>query len=182
MDYYPRFCGENAGSWYAALARDLDWRQERFVMFGREVTSPRLVAFAGEPGVRYRYSGLDHVADGWPSVLPAIKTALIAAAGQNFNCVLANLYRDGSDYMGWHSDDEQSLGVNPVIASVSLGAERDFVLRRRDDRDRKLAVALTHGSLLLMSGALQHHWQHSLPARRVVSEPRINLTFRSVRG
>jgi alkylated DNA repair dioxygenase AlkB len=92
--------------------------------------------------------------------------------------VLANLYRDGNDSMGWHADDEPELGDEPVIASVSLGAERDFTLRRRDRRGQTVAMPLPHGSLLLMAGPTQRHWQHALPKRRRMREPRINLTFR----
>jgi alkylated DNA repair dioxygenase AlkB len=94
--------------------------------------------------------------------------------------VLLNLYRDGRDGMGWHADDEPELGRNPVIASVSLGAERRFCLRHRRRRDLKIDLPLPHGSLLCMSGATQHHWLHALPKTRRPAGERINLTLRQV--
>jgi alkylated DNA repair dioxygenase AlkB len=180
LEYHPDFCSSQAPAWFARLQRDLPWNTEELLAFGRRVPSPRLVAFAGESGVNYRYSGLEHRATGWVSVLAEIRQRVEAASGHAFNWVLGNLYRDGRDYMGWHADDEASLGPDPVVASVSLGAPRDFVLRRRDDKSNKFKLLLEDGSLLLMSGALQHHWQHSLPRRLRVTGPRINLTFRQV--
>lgn len=100
-----------------------------------------------------------------------------------FNCVLLNLYRDGNDSMGWHSDDEPELGPDPVIASLSLGQPRRFVLRHRQDRQQpKIELLLDDGSLLLMRGSTQHHWQHALPRTRLACEPRLNLTFRCIIG
>jgi alkylated DNA repair dioxygenase AlkB len=98
----------------------------------------------------------------------------------NFNTVLLNMYRHGDDAVGWHSDSEPELGMQPFIASLSLGASRDLILRRKDDNRRKITVSLAHGSLLKMSGELQRYWQHSLPRRRGVLSPRINLTFRYI--
>ncbi|MBN8618629.1 MAG: alpha-ketoglutarate-dependent dioxygenase AlkB, partial [Anaerolineae bacterium] len=97
-----------------------------------------------------------------------------------FNSVLLNLYRDGNDSVGWHSDDEPELGTNPVIASLTLGAARAFQFRHRTNRDLRVNLELTHGSLLIMAGATQHHWHHQVPKTRKPLPPRINLTFRVI--
>ncbi len=164
-----------------------DWRRDRVRVFGREHPIPRLHQWYGDAGVRYRWSGLTMQAIGWPRALAALRDRLHAETGAGFNAALANLYRDGRDSMGWHADDEAELGPRPVIASVSLGAERDFVLRPRpgtsaagDDGRNTVKLRLPHGSLLLMSGDTQTHWQHALPKRLRVSEPRVNLTFRYI--
>ena len=115
----------------------------------------------------------------WTTTLGALRQRLYDSLGHDFNAVLANLYRDGHDSMGWHADDEPELGSQPLIASISLGASRRFVLRRRDRLDR-YELTLGHASLLLMLGATQQHWLHALPRQLRVREPRINLTFRSI--
>jgi len=163
------------------LQREVDWRQDRIRLFGRECPIPRLQQFQGDPGLGYRYSGMLLQTRPWHPVITELLQRLAALEPTPFNCVLMNLYRDGDDSMGWHSDDEPELGPNPVIASLSLGAARDFALRHRQDPARpKLVLRLEPGSLLLMRGATQHHWQHALPRRRRVREPRINLTFRRI--
>ena len=96
--------------------------------------------------------------------------------------MLANLYRDGRDRMGWHRDDERELGAQPVIASISLGAARRFVLKQRADPKVSRAITLPHGSLLLMAGDTQAHYRHALPATAKAVGPRINLTFRRIQG
>ncbi|MFW6092782.1 MAG: alpha-ketoglutarate-dependent dioxygenase AlkB family protein [Pseudomonadota bacterium] len=161
----------------AALARRLHsaagWQRERLHLYGRSVAVPRLLAWYGEPGLNYRYSGRDHRCDGWLAELADLAARIAAEHGVDANLVLVNRYRDGSDYMGWHTDAEQGLGR--VIASVSLGATRRFLLRP-PDREASERLDLEHGSLLLMDGALRH----ALPrTRRPVGE-RINLTFRRV--
>ena len=118
----------------------------------------------------------------WPQVLHVLRARLTRETGVAFNTVLANLYRNGADSVGWHADDEAELGDAPSIASVSLGAERDFQLRHRRRKDLALhTVALPHGSLLLMRGDTQKMWKHQLPRRKRVSSARINLTFRLLR-
>jgi alkylated DNA repair dioxygenase AlkB len=100
---------------------------------------------------------------------------------ENFNSVLLNLYRDGNDKVSWHADDERELGINPTIASVSLGAVRRFDLKHKDDADQKLQLELSSGSLVVMKGALQHHWLHQIPTQKKINDPRINLTFRTIK-
>jgi alkylated DNA repair dioxygenase AlkB len=165
---------------FAALRQAIPWEVHRIRLFGREVDSPRLSAWIGDPGTAYRYSGATFAPRPWPPALQALRERIAGAAGAPFNSVLANLYRDGRDTMGWHSDDERALGPHPVIASLSLGATRRFRLRRRDDARVGLTLDLPPGSLLLMRGATQRTTRHALPrTARPVGE-RINLTFRQV--
>ncbi|MBT8421610.1 MAG: alpha-ketoglutarate-dependent dioxygenase AlkB [Gammaproteobacteria bacterium] len=167
------------------LSAGLQWQRDSVKLFGREHPIPRQHQWYGDAGMRYRWSGLTMQPLPWTDELAELRERLRAATEITFNSVLANLYRDGNDSMGWHADDEPELGVRPVIASVSLGAERDLLLRRRAGRERgerSVKVCLPHGSLLLMSGATQQNWQHALPRRARISEPRINLTFRRILG
>lgn len=162
-----------------ALQESLPWEVHRIRMFGRVVDSPRLSAWIGDADATYRYSGTRFAPHPWPPALQALRERASDACGVAFNSVLANLYRDGSDRMGWHSDDEPELGPAPVIASVSLGAERTFRFRAKSGGE-PVAIELTHGSLLLMAGATQRLYKHELPARKRVEGPRINLTFRQL--
>ena len=140
---------------------------------------PRLTAWYADAGLTYSYSGVTHRAAPWTPELLAVKERAEAAAGANWNSLLLNLYRDGQDSIGFHADDEPELGTNPVIGSISLGAERRFVLKHPASGE-KVEFALPHGSLLVMGGASQHHWRHGLPKTSKQVGPRINLTFRRV--
>ena len=174
------FAADEANSLLRELRTGVDWQQEEILIFGQRRLVPRLVAWHGDPGARYVYSGTEHRPQPWTPTLERIRNRASTLTGVAFNAVLLNLYRDGRDGMGWHADDEPELGRNPVIASVSLGAERRFCLRHRRRRDLKVDLPLPHGSLLCMSGATQHHWLHALPKTRRPAGERINLTFRQV--
>jgi alkylated DNA repair dioxygenase AlkB len=172
------FVPDEADVQFSALHSRIDWRQEDILIFGERRRVPRLVAWHGDPGTSYTYSGTVHEPLPWTVELQSIRARVESLSGYRYNSVLLNLYRDGRDGMGWHADDESELGRDPVIASVSLGATRRFCLRHRRHKDVKLDLLLPHGSLLCMGGATQHHWVHALPkTRRPVGE-RINLTFR----
>jgi len=174
--------GPQAEALRQALLREVAWEVHRIRIFGREVDSPRLSCWIGDPGARYRYSGTDFVPHPWPPALAALRERLAEAADGRFNSVLLNRYRDGGDAMGWHSDDEPELGPRPLIASLSLGAPRRFLLRHRADHALKRELLLGHGDLLLMAGDTQRLYQHALPrTARPVGE-RINLTFRQISG
>lgn len=160
------------------LRDDVPWEVHRIRMFGRQVDSPRLSCWMGDPAARYRYSGTEFVPQPWHPALLPLRDQLSAFCGHAFNSVLLNRYRDGDDGMGWHSDNEPELGPAPVIASVSLGAPRRFLLRRRDDHAKKAEVLLDHGDLLVMGGQTQRHYQHSLPKSARPLAERLNLTFR----
>lgn len=174
------FPEEEADAYFADLHEHIAWRQEPIMMFGRLIDQPRLTAWYGDPGTTYTYSHIQMVPLPWTETLLAIKRRVETVTEGSFNSVLLNLYRNERDGMGWHSDDEPELGVNPIIASISFGATRRFHLRHRTDKAQRLAVDLTHGSLLLMRGATQHHWQHQISKSARPHEPRINLTFRRI--
>lgn len=161
-----------------ALQAEIPWETHRIRMFGNWVDSPRLSCWIGDPEARYRYSGAEFVPHPWPLQLSALRDRLQLEGVGRFNSVLLNRYRGGTDYMGWHSDDEPELGPAPLIASLSLGAARRFLLRRRDDPARKAEYLLGHGDLLLMGGQTQRYYQHALPKMARVQGERINLTFR----
>lgn len=157
---------------------ELPWRQDKIRIFGRWVAIPRQQVFMGDPDIAYTYSGLEMQAQPWHPEILQIKSQISELSGYAFNAVLINLYRDGNDYMGWHRDNETELGEDPVIASVSLGAERRFLLREITDKNHKQELLLSHGSLLWMGHNIQQHWQHSVPKMKRCDQPRINLTFR----
>lgn len=164
---------------FASLLRQVSWETHRIRIFGRQVDSPRLSCWIGDPGARYRYSGTLFEPRPWPEALGPVRERLHAALGVAFDSVLANRYRDGRDGMGWHRDDEPELGPAPVIASLSLGATRRFALKSLDGAHR-LALDLPHGSLLVMRGDTQRRYRHALPkTARAVGE-RVNLTFRRI--
>ena len=135
------------------LLERIAWRAESAILFGRKIPLPRLVAWYGD--LPYRYSGITHQPQPWTAELLEIKTVAEALAGTSFNSVLLNLYRDGADSMGWHADDEKELGTNPTIASISFGATRKFQMRHKVDRALRVETNLTHGSCLVMAGAMQ---------------------------
>ncbi|KAF1688418.1 alpha-ketoglutarate-dependent dioxygenase AlkB family protein [Pseudoxanthomonas koreensis] len=171
---------DEAASLFEALLRDVPWEVHRIRMFGREVASPRLSCWIGDAGAAYRYSGSLFQPRPWLPALAGLRDRLQRELGHSFNSVLANRYRDGRDAMGWHGDDEPELGPRPLIASLSLGARRRFLLKHRRDADARLVLELEPGSLLLMGGETQRCWKHALPrTARPVGE-RINLTFRHV--
>lgn len=162
----------------ARLEPEIAWERRSITMFGRTLLQPRLICFMGEAGVVYRYSGGRYAAAPWHPLLQPMLDPLRRVCPPGFNCVLVNLYRDGLDSMGWHADDEPELGPRPTIASLSLGATRRFQLRSRENHQRRFELPLEHGSLLVMRGQLQAHWQHQVPKTSSPVEPRINLTFR----
>ena len=167
-----------ADALFAALHAEIPWQQHRLKIFGREVAAPRLSCWIGDADAVYTWSRTRFVPLPWTPTVARLRDDLAARLGIRFNSVLANLYRDGRDSMGWHSDDEPELGVQPRIASLSFGAERTFRLRSRATREAVLSLDLAHGSLLVMAGDTQLRYQHALPRRAGVHAPRINLTFR----
>ena len=180
--FFPHaFPTKEADTLLTELRSSIPWRQDRITIHGRDLPLPRLQAWFGAGGKALQYSGITVPANPWTSKLAGIRARVETLTGQHFNGVLANCYRNGNDSVGWHSDDEPEWGRDPVIASVSFGATRDFVLKPRSNDDRRpVTIALTHGSLLLMGRGSQTHWQHQLPKRRRVDASRINLTFRNL--
>lgn len=188
LSYLPNFLSANDGnSLYNALLEHIDWQQNTINIFGREVLEPRLSAFVGENGIQYRYSNSLRRPWPWPDELLYLLNAVQKAANCDFNCALLNYYRDGNDSMGWHADNEPELGVNPIVASLSLGAERDFLIRKAHKRynsearrSNNQSIPLAHGSLLIMHAGMQHHWQHSIAKCSHINTGRINITFRKI--
>ncbi len=160
---------------FAQLLTQTPWQQE----VGRGRPFPRLTAWYADEGLVYRYSGVTHRGTGWTPTLLSLKQRIEAEAGADFNSMLLNLYRDGKDSIGFHADDEPELGVNPVIASLSLGDARDFVMKHRKTGVKR-TFALGHGCLLVMGGTSQHHWLHGVPKTARPVGPRINLTLRKI--
>jgi len=175
---------DSATALFSALLDGVPWAHHRLRMFGRDIDAPRLSCWIGDPEATYRYSGTTFSPHPWPKVLRPVLASVSRAAGVGFNSVLANLYRDGRDAMGWHSDDEPELGPQPVIASLSLGATRRFLLKARqpvgEGGSARVALELGHGSLLLMRGETQARYRHALPRTARPVGLRINLTFRKI--
>ena len=149
------------------------WETEEFRIFGKKVLSPRSLCWFGDMGINYRYTGIDHVCDGWPYWLDNLKGKIQKTTEAKFNFVLVNCYEDGQQYMGWHKDNER--GWSPEIASLSLGAERRFLLEE-SSVDEKVVVKLEHGSLICFDGSMRH----CLPKTKADVGFRINLTFRAI--
>lgn len=176
---YPDFfSSEEADSFLTLVVETTPWEEQTLTMFGRRVREPRLSAWVAD-GITYTYSRSTRYPTPWTPVLQEIRLRCESAASAQFNSVLANLYRNGQDHMGWHADDEPANGPHPVIASVSLGTTRRFDLRHNESKET-ISVPLTHGSLLVMSQQSQHKWKHRIAKTTKVTSPRVNLTFRFV--
>lgn len=169
----------DTGPLFQQLVRTLAWNEEKIAIVGKKLKVPRLMCWYGDPEAIYTYSGATHIPLPWIPVLTQLQVNIEHYLHKTFNSVLGNLYRDGQDSMGWHADNEKELGRNPTIASLSLGEERLFKIRHRKTKET-VDLHLKSGSLLIMSGELQHHWRHCIPKTRVNTEPRINLTFRKI--
>lgn len=182
LKYWPNSLSSDLRhQYFQTLLSETPWQQDDISLFGRTLPIPRLQAWYGDDGLSYQYSGIRLDPLSWSPTLLEIKRQVESICGQSFNSVLLNLYRDGRDSNGWHSDDEPELGTEPVIASLSLGATRRFRLRHKTSKETSpITLHLEPGSLLLMSGKTQTHWQHSLPKTSTTVEPRINLTFRKI--
>lgn len=173
-------CVSRAAVLFVALREQIVWQRHRLKLFGREIDAPRLSSWIGDADAIYTYSKTRFEPLPWTPALASLRDELRERLSFDFNSVLANLYRDGRDSMGWHSDDERELGRQPLIASLSFGATRRFRLRSRRSVSTMLAIDLEPGSLLLMGGDTQLNYRHHLPKTgRMVGE-RINLTFRRI--
>ncbi len=161
------------------LWSSINWQNEAIKMFGKSITVPRKIAWFGDDGITYTYSGISHKPSPWVAPLFKLKEKLLDEHNLTFNSVLCNLYINGNDYMGWHQDNEPSLGENPIIASISLGESRRFLLRNNVSLE-KHEVMLDSGSLLIMNQECQKNFQHCLPKMRRITDARINLTFRKI--
>jgi len=179
--YHPTFFDKmESDKIFKSLMEKIQWKQDKINMYGRELPLPRLSAWYGENNKPYTYSGITLNPLPWTDELLQIKSKIEEVAKVNFSSVLLNRYRDGQDYVGWHTDAEKELGQNPIIGSVNFGATRKFQLRRIDDHKEKFELELKHGTLLVMGGATQHFWQHQVPKTATKIGERLNLTFRVI--
>lgn len=179
--YFPNFFTRSESDLYLQkMLVDIDWKQESMNMYGKEVQFPRLTAWYGDNDRPYSFSGITLQPKKWNEDLLQIKGRIEPISEVVFNSVLLNLYRSGRDSISWHTDEEKELGPNPVIASVNFGATRKFQLRHKSTKE-KLEIELSHGSLLIMRGELQHFWQHQVPKTSLELKERVNLTFRVIK-
>lgn len=183
LRYWPHIeLGAAADMILSRLTRETDWRQDEVIILGRTHLQPRLHAWIGDRECVYSYSGLTQRPGPWTPLLADLRDRIGRLTGARFNSVLLNLYRDGADSMGEHADDEPELGPEPVIASLSLGAERPLVFRHRRDREiAPVRIPLGNASLLVMAGTTQANWKHGIARTRRPVGPRLNLTFRLIR-
>ena len=178
--FFPSFFSRpDSDAFFKTLRDKILWKQESMNMYGKRVNFPRLTSWYGDNNKPYTFSGITLNPHSWTEELITIKNKIEPQAGVEFNSVLLNLYRDGNDSISWHTDAEPELGKNPVIASVNFGDTRKFQLRHIESKE-KLEIDLTHGSLLIMQGELQHFWQHQVPKTSKKVNERINLTFRVI--
>ena len=180
VNYYgPVLDAAQADSYRDVLLDTIQWKNDEAVIFGRHIITKRKVAWYGDDGYSYTYSNTTKHALAWTNELLQLKGLVEQLTGQKYNSCLLNLYHDGNEGMAWHSDDEKSLGKDTSIASLSFGAERKFALKHRASK-HPVALMLQHGSLLVMKGATQSNWLHSLPKSTKITTPRVNLTFRTM--
>lgn len=165
------------------LIEDTIWRQENVRIYGKEFQQPRLVSLYGDSGKQYDYSGISLHPFPWTDFLREIKRRIEDCTEATFNAVFLNLYRDHNDSMGFHSDDEKELGKSPIIASVTFGATRTFLLKHKFKKELPLVkIPLEAGTVLLMKGVTQHYWKHGINKQTAPCGPRVNLTFRTILG
>lgn len=176
--HHALFSAEESESLLATLLSEIDWQEAEITMFGKRMKIPRLQAWYGDK--HYAYSGIQLTPLPWTKNLLKIKSRIEPLSGVEYNSVLLNLYRNGNDSMGWHSDDEPELGENPTIGSVSFGEPRKFHLRHKTEKIPTVKVELASGSFLLMKDVIQSHWQHQIPKSKKPMQSRINLTFRAI--
>ena len=180
-EYQRAFSFEEATYYLQKLRDNIPWRQAYLTIAGKSIAVPRLQCWMGDSDAVYGYSGLRLTPEPWHEAVESIRQRIRVLTGAEFNSVLLNYYRDGKDSVAWHADDESELGSNPIIASVSLGAVRDFELKHKLTKGAaRYRLPLQNGSLLLMGNTLQNRWLHQIPKTNSESSPRINLTFRQI--
>jgi alkylated DNA repair dioxygenase AlkB len=169
----------DANRYFELLLNNILWKNDKTIVFGKAIVTKRKVAWYGDSDYSYTYSNSTKQALAWTKELLGLKHMIENVTGSNFNSCLLNLYHNGNEGIAWHSDDEESLGRNNNIASLSLGAERKFLFKHKLTK-QIVSILLEHGSLLIMKGSTQTNWLHSLPKSKRILQPRINLTFRSI--
>lgn len=178
VDYYGKILDySKAQDYYQRLLMNIQWENDKAIIFGKLIITKRKVAWYGDKPFSYTYSKTSKSALPWTTELLELKKIIEDKSGETFNSCLLNLYHSGDEGMAWHSDGEKDLKKNGAIGSLSLGAERKFAFKHKETKQR-IDIILEKGSLLVMKGTTQTHWLHRLPPTKKVSTPRINLTFR----
>lgn len=178
--YYEKIVNdEEIKGLYDALLNNIHWENERVIMFGKEIVTKRKVAFFSDPSISYRYASKTKIGLPWTSTLLIIKNIVESITKESYNACLLNLYHNGEESMGWHSDNEKEIIANSSIASLSLGANRKFSFKHKVSKET-VSIELEDGSLLEMKGSIQAHWWHALLKSKKVTAARINLTFRQM--
>jgi len=181
LTYVPSFLNSTeADSLYEEVFKQTNWQHDDITIFGKTYPQPRLTALYSVNDQPYSYSNITMHPRPLTKVLKELLIKVNIYSKHQFNTLLLNLYRDGSDSNGWHADNEKELGKNPFIASLSLGVERPFHFKHRTIKEQRHKLLLNHGSLLLMGGEMQHYWLHQIAKTKKVIGPRINLTFRTL--
>ncbi len=179
---YPNFYEEEGTlDIFEQLKHSILWKQDKMKIYGKTVNFPRLTSWYADGDQEYIYSGVINTPIPFTPLLLQIRQAAEQQCGKQFNSALLNYYRHGGDSMGWHSDDEKELAGNPVIASASFGATRNFQFKHKEHKNSKVSIDLNNGSLLIMQGATQHNWLHQVPKTAKQPGPRINITFRDIK-
>tara|TARA_R110002051_G_scaffold157113_2_gene228704 strand:- start:742 stop:1341 length:600 start_codon:yes stop_codon:yes gene_type:complete len=182
ISYFPNFIeSHKTDSYFNILRETVLWQQDYIKVFGKVYAQPRLTSLYSTNGKPYTYSNITMHPHEFSKELFELKTKVEKVSETLFTTCLLNLYRDGKDSNGWHADNEKELGINPIIASITLGQERYFHLKHKTDENLKRKILLKHGSLLLMKGETQHHWLHQIPKTTKALNERINLTFRVIK-
>jgi alkylated DNA repair dioxygenase AlkB len=180
VNYYGKILAyQEANQYLDLLMQNILWKNDEVILFGKHIVTKRKTAWYGDSDYLYTYSNITKQALPWTKELSDLKQMVEEFAGVKFNSCLLNLYHNGNEGMGWHSDDEKSLGKDNTIASLSFGAERKFLLKHKQTK-QIISLVLEHGSLLIMKDATQRNWLHSLPKSKDIVQPRINLTFRTI--
>lgn len=178
--FYGRILNKKMCTYYYQVFMDsIHWKNDETVIFGKRIVTDRKVAWYGARTFSYTYSNSLKVANLWTAELLELKGLIERITGETYNSCLLNLYHDGNEGMGWHSDGEKEMKKQGAIASLSLGAERKFVFKHKETK-QTVDLVLLKGSLLVMKGTTQQYWLHSLPKTKKITTPRINLTFRTV--
>ncbi len=180
VNYYGKvFTQQEANTYFDYLLQNIAWKNDEAVIFGKHIITKRKVAWYGDFNFEYTYSNTTKSALPWTKELMELKKICEEQTGETYNSCLLNLYHNGEEGMAWHSDGEKDLKKNGAIASLSFGAERKFAFKHKQNK-QTIALSLAHGSLLVMKGTTQTHWLHRLPPTKMVAQPRINLTFRTI--
>ena len=180
VHYYGKiFTEEQSEIYYVKLLNEINWQHDVVKIFGKEIITKRKVAFLGDEGISYKYSGKNKIAEKWLKFILEIKSTVEQISGEKFNACLLNYYHNGTEAMSWHSDNEKEILKHSAIASVSFGAERKFGFKHNFSKE-EISLMLENGSLLIMKDETQIYWKHKLYTNAKITEPRINLTFRTI--